>query len=69
VPYDHPEVLATHAQYKYGPLFYVATFALAFWSATASLVVNLATAIFFAIPPARETSGRAGGPQAQGAVE
>jgi uncharacterized membrane protein len=69
VPPDHPEVLATHAQYRFGPLFYVATLALAFWSATASLVVNLATAIFFAIPPARETWGRPDAPAAQRAVE
>jgi uncharacterized membrane protein len=55
VPYDHPEVLATHAQYRFGPLFYVVTFAIAFWSGTASLIGNLATALFFAIPPARAT--------------
>src|SRR5262249_53515841 len=53
VPRDHHEVLATRAQYQLGPLFYLATFALAFWNATASLVGNLALALFFAIPPSR----------------
>jgi len=51
VPYDHPEVLATHSQYRLGPLFYLATLAIAFWNATASLIGNLALALFFAIPP------------------
>ena len=52
VPHDHPEVLATHSQYRLGPLFYLVTFAIAFWNATASLIGNLALALFFAIPPA-----------------
>ncbi len=38
--------------YRYGPLWYVIAFVLAFVSVTASLVVNLALAIFFARPNA-----------------
>ncbi len=38
--------------YRYGPLWYVIAFILAFVSVTASLVVNLALAIFFARPNA-----------------
>ena len=38
--------------YRYGPLWYVIAFVLAFVSVTASLVVNLALAIFFALPNA-----------------
>ena len=38
--------------YRYGPVWYVIAFMLAFVSVTASLVVNLALAIFFARPTA-----------------
>ena len=38
-------------QYRYGPLFYLACFALTFWSATARLVGCAVLAIFFAVPP------------------
>jgi len=57
VPHDHHEVLATHSQYRLGPFFYLATFAIAFWNATASLIGNLALALFFAMPP-RAPAGR-----------
>jgi uncharacterized membrane protein len=42
--------------YRYGPLWYVIAFMLAFASVTASLVVNLALAIFFARPTAAAES-------------
>jgi uncharacterized membrane protein len=38
--------------YRYGPLWYVIAFVLAFVNVTASLVVNLALAVFFARPTA-----------------
>jgi uncharacterized membrane protein len=48
-------------QYAGGPFLYVACIALAWFSVTASLVLNLCLAIFFALPPAvaeRVTRGR-----------
>ena len=38
-------------QYAFGPLLYLICFALAWVSVTASLVMNLLLAIFFALPP------------------
>ena len=49
-------------QYAGGPVLYLICFGLAWLSVTASLVLNLALAIFFALPPAlaeRVTRGRA----------
>jgi uncharacterized membrane protein len=49
-------------QYAGGPILYLICFALAWVSVTASLALNLALAIFFALPPAvaeRVTRGRA----------
>lgn len=51
VPHDDPAVVAIHAQYRMGPIFYLVAFGLAFWSAAASLLTSLALALFFAIPP------------------
>jgi uncharacterized membrane protein len=48
-------------QYAGGPVLYLICFGLAWLSVTASLVLNLALAIFFALPPAtaeRVTRGR-----------
>lgn len=46
-------------QYSFGPLFYVVCFVLAWVSVPASLVLNVALACFFALPPAylRRPSG------------
>jgi len=44
--------------YRYGPLWYGIAFLLAFVSVTASLVVNLALAVFFARPTAAEQSSQ-----------
>jgi uncharacterized membrane protein len=44
--------------YRYGPVWYLIAFMLAFLSVTASLVVNLALAIFFGRPTAAEASGQ-----------
>jgi TMEM175 potassium channel family protein len=51
VPHDGPEVRAIHAQYRFGPLFYVASLLLALWSASAAMALNMGFALFFAIPP------------------
>jgi uncharacterized membrane protein len=56
---DSPEVRAIKAQYRFGPLFYVAAFGLAFLSATASMVFCAALALFFALPP-RAARAKAG---------
>ncbi|MBI1795449.1 MAG: DUF1211 domain-containing protein [Candidatus Eisenbacteria bacterium] len=70
VAHDHPEVVATHAQYRFGPLFYVVAFAVAFWNATASLALNLAFAAFFAFPPQRAAwRGPAAARSTRGAIE
>jgi uncharacterized membrane protein len=37
-------------QYRFGPIFYLASFLLAFISPVASVAVNLAMAVFFALP-------------------
>jgi uncharacterized membrane protein len=50
---DPAEVAGISRQYAFGPLLYLAAFALAFWSATASLALNLLLAVFFAIPGRR----------------
>jgi uncharacterized membrane protein len=51
VRHDSDEVRAIHAQYRMGPVFYLAAFLLSFWSATASVAVCMGLALFFAIPP------------------
>lgn len=55
VPHDSPEVVAIHAQYRFGPLFYVASFLLSWWSASAAMALNMAFALLFAIPPRKVT--------------
>jgi uncharacterized membrane protein len=55
---DDPTVMAIHAQYRMGPIFYLVALGLAFWNAGASLSMNLLLALFFAIPP-RRAEGRA----------
>jgi len=49
-PPDHPAVQAVHARYRFGPLFYLASLAVAPVSAGGSLALNLAFAIFWAVP-------------------
>src|SRR5262245_32207787 len=43
--------------YRYGPVWYIVAFVLAFGSVTASIALNLLLAVYFALPgPARQTS-------------
>jgi uncharacterized membrane protein len=53
VAHDDPAVLAIHAQYRMGPIFYLLALGLAWFDARASLAVNLLLALFFAFPPRR----------------
>jgi uncharacterized membrane protein len=48
---DPKAVSATHQAYAYGPLLYLIAFGLATISVPASLGMNVALAIFFALPP------------------
>jgi TMEM175 potassium channel family protein len=47
---DRAAVQAIFAAYRFGPAWYVAAFVLAFFSVTASLLLNLGLAIFYALP-------------------
>lgn len=47
---DPREVQSIFAQYRFGPLFYLAALLLAFVSAGLSVALNLALVIFFALP-------------------
>ena len=47
---DPESVVAIKRQYRFGPLLYVLLILISFMSAIASLVFNLALAIFFAMP-------------------
>jgi hypothetical protein len=49
---SRPAVQRIFDAYRYGPLWYLIAFVLAFVSVTASLVVSLALAVFFARPSA-----------------
>ncbi len=48
---DPAAVVAQTRQYAFGPIFYLVAFGLAFVSVVASLALNLALALFFALPP------------------
>jgi TMEM175 potassium channel family protein len=50
---DPAAVRGISRQYAFGPLVYLAAFVLAFFSATASLALNMLLALFFAIPARR----------------
>ncbi len=53
-----PRTIRTlHRQYGFGPVLYLGTFGLSFFSALGSVVVNAALAIFFALPPSGATAG------------
>jgi TMEM175 potassium channel family protein len=56
---DVAEVSRITRQYAFGPLLYLACFALAYISVGASLTLNVALAIFFVLPPNRVTRARA----------
>jgi uncharacterized membrane protein len=56
---SRPAVQRIFVAYRYGPLWYVIAFVLGFVSVTASLVVNLALAVFFARPTAGEKRANA----------
>ncbi len=47
---DAQIVQSVTKQYRFGPLLYLVAFALAFWSATASLALCILLAVFFAMP-------------------
>ncbi|HJS99549.1 MAG TPA: TMEM175 family protein [Terriglobales bacterium] len=55
---DAAEVNRITRQYAFGPLFYLACFALAYINVAASLALNVALAIFFALPPNKVTWAR-----------
>ena len=48
---DSGPVRALHAQYRFGPLFYLASLALAFLSPATSMALNLGVAVLFLVPP------------------
>jgi uncharacterized membrane protein len=50
---DRAAVNAIFEAYRYGPIWYVLAFALAFLTVTGSLVLNLALAVYFAWPARR----------------
>jgi TMEM175 potassium channel family protein len=56
---DEAEVNRITRQYAYGPLLYLACFALAYINVAASLALNVALAIFFALPPNKVTRAKA----------
>lgn len=58
MPPESAEVRAIDAQYRFGPLFYVAAIGLALLNATLSMVYCGALALFFALPP--RTAGSRG---------
>lgn len=55
---DRPTVHHITRQYAFGPLFYLACVALTYVSVTASLLLNVALACFFALPPHFVASNR-----------
>ncbi len=57
---DQEAVQAITNQYRFGPLFYVITFVLAFIYVPASVVLTLLLAIFFALPSRRARSSAEG---------
>lgn len=48
--FDPAAVAAITRQYRFGPLFYVAAFGLAFLNVAASVGLCFALAVFFAVP-------------------
>jgi uncharacterized membrane protein len=56
---DVAEINRITRQYAYGPLLYLVCFALAYINVAASLALNVALAIFFALPPNKVTRSRA----------
>jgi uncharacterized membrane protein len=55
---DEAEVNRITRQYAYGPLLYLACFVLAYINVAASLALNVALAIFFALPPNKVSRAR-----------
>ena len=47
---DPESVSAITRQYRFGPIFYVALIVVSYFNAVASLILNLALAVFFALP-------------------
>jgi len=56
---DEAEVNRITRQYAYGPLLYLACFVLAYINVAASLALNVALAIFFALPPNKVARAKA----------
>jgi TMEM175 potassium channel family protein len=57
---DPESVEAITRQYRFGPLLYVVFIAIAWFAPTTSLLLNLALAVFFAIPSRRFKPHRSG---------
>ena len=55
---DQEAVQFITRQYRYGPLFYVVTFAIAFFSTPACMVVNMLLALFFALPARKKKAAK-----------
>lgn len=55
---DVAEVSKITRQYAFGPLFYLVCFGLAYINVAASLALNVALAIFFAVPPNKVTRAK-----------
>jgi uncharacterized membrane protein len=53
--FDQAAVGKISAQYALGPMVYLVCLVLAWFSVTASLLMNIALAIYFLLPPARAT--------------
>ena len=51
---DHPTVRAIQGAYRFGPFYYVATLIAAFLDARLSVGLNLALAVYWALPPREE---------------
>ena len=53
---DPLEISAITRQYRFGPLFYVIAFAIAWFNAPASIIFNFFLAVYFAFPGRRPRS-------------
>jgi uncharacterized membrane protein len=53
LPPDSAEVRAIHAQYRWGPVWYFVALVASTVNAAAGVAINLALAVFFALPPRR----------------
>jgi len=54
LPHDSEEVRAIHAQYRWGPIWYLVALGLSTVNAAVGVGINLALAVFFALPPRKD---------------